>query len=300
MGLLQAMGEHQLLVGEQRDGGAFGHQLAFIENDHAGAEVHDQLQVVGGDDFGAGQGLQQGFEFAPATRVEVAGRFIQHEHRRFAGEHARQADAAFLAVAEPVRFALLKPRSPTRLRQWSTRARRLPPSRPSCRGPKATSSKTVAEMSWSSGSWKSRPTRWRTVSRVPAVSGSPSTQMLGWAGRLLRQQAVEVEQQGGFARAIGAEHGDAFILGDGKGELVERQPAARSSGRRGCAFRRRRSFPPPGAHGEINPFRAVGAADKKLADNGGEIVPGQRRRREKVRLARARCMRRDSSASTGR
>ena len=49
----------------------------------------------------------------------------------------------------------------------------------------------------------------------------------GLGGRVLGQQAIEVEQEGGFARAIRAEHGDALVLGDGKGELVERQPGSR-------------------------------------------------------------------------
>ena len=59
VGLFQAMGQHELLVGEERDGGAFGHQLAVIENYHARAEIHHQFEVVGGNDFGAGQGLEQ-------------------------------------------------------------------------------------------------------------------------------------------------------------------------------------------------------------------------------------------------
>ena len=71
--------------------------------------------------------------------------------------------------------------------------------------------------SWSSGSWKIRPTRARRSrtsswpTRSPATSSSP----------LPGQQRVEVQHQRRLAGAVGAEHGDALAVGDVQVEPVE-------------------------------------------------------------------------------
>ena len=46
---------------------------------------------------------------------------------------------------------------------------------PSLAGPKATSSRTVGMKSWSSGSWKTMPTRRRTSAGWRLSTGSPAT-----------------------------------------------------------------------------------------------------------------------------
>ena len=64
---------------------------------------------------------------------------------------------------------------PTTSRAASTRASISSPARPSEEGPKATSARTVGRKSWSSGSWKTRPTRRRTTARLGLVTGVPPT-----------------------------------------------------------------------------------------------------------------------------
>src|SRR5262245_29180249 len=70
---LEAVGEHQRLVGEEIGGGTVGDDLAAVDDHRPRAELDDQLEVVGGDDLGGGDGGQQRLELTAAARVEVAG-----------------------------------------------------------------------------------------------------------------------------------------------------------------------------------------------------------------------------------
>jgi hypothetical protein len=102
VGSFQAVGEHEGLVVEELDSGAVGHDAALVEKDGSRAELDGQFEVVSGDEFGAGQGLEEVFEFAAAARVESAGGFVQDEQVGLTGEQAGQAGAAFFTVAEVV------------------------------------------------------------------------------------------------------------------------------------------------------------------------------------------------------
>ena len=93
-------------------------------------------------------------------------------------------------------------------RDPARRARR--PRSPRLAGPNATSSRTVGMNSWSSGSWKTTPTR-RRIS-VQVVLGRPAardTETVPGAGG---EDAVEVQHQRGLAGAVGAEQGDPLAL----------------------------------------------------------------------------------------
>ena len=83
------------------------------------------------------------------------------------------------------------------------------------------------QKSWSEGSWKTMPTVWRM--------------WRSWAGEALRvevpriedfaggvfgvgvtgEEAVEVEEEGGFAGTVGADEADGGVLGDGAGDAAE-------------------------------------------------------------------------------
>jgi len=83
----------------------------------------------------------------PAPRVEVAGRLVQDQQARLAGENARQAGAALLAVAQMMRGAVAGSRE-AYLRQGLVHPRlHLGVGRPSCCGPNATSSATLGQKS---------------------------------------------------------------------------------------------------------------------------------------------------------
>ena len=105
---LQAVRQHQRFVGQQFERRALSHELASIQHEHPRAKLHGEFEVVGGDDLRAGEGAQERFELAPAARIEVGGGFVEHEHGRFASQHAGQADAPLFAVAEAVRRAFLE------------------------------------------------------------------------------------------------------------------------------------------------------------------------------------------------
>ena len=79
---------------------------------------------------------------------------------------------------------------------------------PRLSGPNATSSRTVGMNSWSSGSWKTSPTRARSVADVVAADAQAGDLELALAG----QQRVEVEHQRRLAGAVGPEHGDALAV----------------------------------------------------------------------------------------
>ena len=96
--------------------------------------------------------------------------------------------------------------------------------------------------SWSSGSWKTRPTRRRTSGAFRALTSMPSIR-IDAAGPAVRprangrgrgasrrpaavgQEAVEVEQERALARAVGADQGDALARRDRQVDAVEGEPA---------------------------------------------------------------------------
>ena len=88
-----------------------------------------------------------------------------------------------------------------------TRRSSSAPRIPRLRGPKATSSRTLPMNSWSSGSWKTIPTRRRISARFSFTTGSPETVDGAAPGE---QDPVEVQDEGGLAGAVGTEHGDAL------------------------------------------------------------------------------------------
>lgn len=99
VGGLQAVTEHEGLVGKQLGRWAFGDDGAGAQQDGAGAKFDDELEVVGGDDLGDGDVAKQVDELAATARVQAAGGFVEDEDGRIAGQDAGQARSAFLAGA---------------------------------------------------------------------------------------------------------------------------------------------------------------------------------------------------------
>ena len=122
----------------------------------------------------------------------------------------------------------------------STRSRSAAPVTPKLAGPNATSSPTVGMNSWSSGSWKTIPTRRRISRRFAGRHRQPADRDAAGAGP---QDAVEVQHQRRLARPVRAEQRDPLAgldaqvdpvqglvpVGVGErepGDLQRRRPAA--------------------------------------------------------------------------
>ena len=103
----------------------------------------------------------------------------------------------------------MKSSMPTWSSAATTRASSAAPRRPRLAGPNSTSARTDGMNSWSSGSWKTTPTRRRISIRLASVTGSPGHRDRPGARG---EDAVEVQDEGGLAGAVGSEEGDAFAL----------------------------------------------------------------------------------------
>src|SRR5438128_4787339 len=102
VGFFQTMRQHELLVCQQRYGTALGDKFAFVQNQHAGTQIHYQFQIVGSDYFRTGKRSEKSFELASPTRVKIARGFIEHKHSRFAGQNSGQADSSLFSMAQPM------------------------------------------------------------------------------------------------------------------------------------------------------------------------------------------------------
>ena len=95
---------------------------------------------------------------------------------------------------------------------------------PRFRGPNATSRSTERSNSWSSGFWKTNPTVARELGDGRPSVGSPSSRT---RPGVRSQQAVEVLDQRGLARAVLAEDGDGLARLDGQRHAADGFDAAR-------------------------------------------------------------------------
>ena len=219
-GQLQPVRRHQRLVAQDVGRRAVGGDDAVGEDHRPRAQLEGVRQVVGDEQHRDVQRPQDVGELAARGRVEVGRRLVEHQDLRLHGEHRGDGDPAALAEGEVVRRAVGVLRHPDRLerlRAPGARARRRAGRGSS--GPKATSSRTVPMNSWSSGSWKTMPTRRRISSRLSLVTGSPETATLPRPGH---QDAVEVQHERGLAGAVGAEQRDPLALVDVEVDAVQR------------------------------------------------------------------------------
>ncbi len=107
----------------------------------------------------------------------------------------------------------------------STRATISSCGRSRCRGPKATSSRTVGLKSWASALWNTMPTRRRNPWAVGLVAQCAAVDAraegLDGAARGLDEAGEELEQ-GRLSRAVGAEYGEALAAVDRQVDRGER------------------------------------------------------------------------------
>ena len=94
------MGFQQRQVAQNVSAGTVGNDAAGSQQDGSGAEFEHHFEVMGGDEPGACQFVDQLDQAAAGARVEVGGGFIKNEHRWIACQHAREAGALAFTEAE--------------------------------------------------------------------------------------------------------------------------------------------------------------------------------------------------------
>src|SRR4051812_24180168 len=104
--LLEPMSVHQLGIPEDLPARPVGDDAAGIEQGSAWAELQRHLEVVGGDELGAIERLDELDESATTSGVEVGRRLVEDEYRRPTRQHASQAGPLALTEAQVVRRTL--------------------------------------------------------------------------------------------------------------------------------------------------------------------------------------------------
>ena len=236
------------------------------EDDGAFAELGGEREVVGGDEHGVLDALEDVEQVAAGAGVEVGGRLVEHEQRGVHGQDGGDGHAAALAHRELVRRAVGGVGHAHGVQRLGHALRaRWRRSRSWLSGPKATSSSTVGMKSWSSGSWKTRPTRARTWCSVSRPTVRPGDLELSLAG----DQAVEVVHEGGLAGAVGAEQRHALAVLDVQVDRRAARGARPGSGRpaRGRGSRSSRAQHPQRA-GRPASTTATKATSARPSDSG--------------------------------
>jgi hypothetical protein len=116
----------------------------MIERGHISTTISRSCVAMS---FVAGTSCNSAMKLPPAARIEVARRLVEHEDRRLAREHTGQTRPAFLTLAEVVRRTPFVAAQPHLRERPLHRGATTSFGRPSCAGPNATSSSTVAQKS---------------------------------------------------------------------------------------------------------------------------------------------------------
>lgn len=99
------MAVHEERIGQDALGGAVGLKSAGVDDQNAGAEIEDKIQIVRGDELQAGEMAEDPLQLSPGAGVERCRRLVENENGGFAGQKPRQADPFAFADAELGRIA---------------------------------------------------------------------------------------------------------------------------------------------------------------------------------------------------
>lgn len=80
----------------------------MIKHNYSRAKLHHELQIMRGNELCDGQIAQNAEHISPAARVEIAGGFIQRQNLRVTRQKSRQTNSPLLASAKSLWGALLK------------------------------------------------------------------------------------------------------------------------------------------------------------------------------------------------
>jgi hypothetical protein len=104
-GRLESMLLQERRILEYRDRGAVSHDPAGVENHGAGAEIKDQLEIVGRHEAGLGATHEKLDEPPPGAVIEIRGRLVEKKRAGSERENRGQGGASFLAAGEAMRVA---------------------------------------------------------------------------------------------------------------------------------------------------------------------------------------------------
>ena len=77
----------QVGVLEDLAGGSVGHHLPLMHDQGTLTDIHDQVEIMGGDNAGVFEGCQQVQQTATAGRVETGGRLVHDQDVGTHGQH---------------------------------------------------------------------------------------------------------------------------------------------------------------------------------------------------------------------
>ena len=144
------------------------------------AQLRDELQIVGGDDLGGLDRPEQDLEEPLPPGIEAAGRLVQGQDPRPAGQETGQADPLLLSAAQVVGRARLESGKLDLGQALTDDFGDVPLPRSELTGPEGdVLEDRRRQNSWSSGSWKRSPTSRRTRARLALITGRPWIQTAG-------------------------------------------------------------------------------------------------------------------------
>lgn len=223
-GDFEAVAVHEEGIGEDALRGAVGLKPAGVDHQDAGAEIEHEVQIVSGDQLQARKTAENALQLPPGTGIEGCGWLVQDKHGGLAGEEPRQADSFAFADAELGRIARAgvgQADGSQGLRHTAADFIEAEAGVERSEGDvvldrgaeelvvgvlKQQSDLASNERKLGGDDWNSRDVNGRFAGAF-------------WQGG--GQQAIEVEQQGRFSCAAGADEGDPFALAETERHAIQ-------------------------------------------------------------------------------
>lgn len=212
------------MIGEQLEGGAVGNDATLVDDDRPGAQLGRVEQVVGDHEGRAPAGGDELGELTPGERVEVGGGLVEDHDRGVHGQHGGERHPPALADAQVVRRpgggvghadrgeALLDPG--LELGAGEPEVRRAEGDVPADRGHEELVVGVLEDDADPSAD----------LAEVVVVDGQAVHDDAAGVGT---QDPVEVQHEGGLARAVRPEDGEPLARSHPQVQAVQRPVAVR-------------------------------------------------------------------------
>lgn len=219
--LLESVLEHQVFVGEDGQRRTVGHDRPLVHDHGPRAQLGDELQIVGGDDFRGLDRPEQRLQQPLSPGIETPRRFVQGQDPRPAGQEAGQADPLFLSAAQVMGGTPLESRKPDFRQSLPDDALDVP--LPRTELPRA--ERNVLE------DRGAEQLVLRVLEKQPDVA--PDVRQIGFdhgqavnpnrraAPAVLRQDPVQVQEQSRLARAVGPDQAHGLPFGDCQADVAK-------------------------------------------------------------------------------
>ena len=223
-GLFQARLLQQGAVRKDVRNGGVRQNGAVLHHDAARAQVHDHVQVMGGDDLGMGELAQQADERAAGGGVQVRAGLVQHQDVRTHGKDSGDGDGALFPAGKMMGHFIrqsFRMDVPQGLPHAAVHFFRGEAHIEGAEGhvfPDRGHEKLVVRL------LEHHPHALPDAGGGPGRYGYVSHPHLAGGGL---QQAVEMQEQGGFSRSVPAYDGNGFPVGNAQGDAVQRRRGIR-------------------------------------------------------------------------